>query len=401
MENEARAASALNHPNIVTVHEIGEADALVFLVMEFVEGRTLRQMLVTGERTLALKEALRVSGQIADGLAKAHEGGIVHRDLKPENVMVTPDGLVKILDFGLAKVADRRARDEDAPTASENLTRPGTVMGTVGYMSPEQVRGETATAQSDQFSFGCIVFEMLSGRRPFTGASSADTLSAILRDDAPAARLDEPTVPAPLSWIVERCLAKAPRERYHSTADLARDLHTLQEHSGQFSIRRLASPATAKRWYRRLAVLAAATAVGAVVALAATAWMRPRAEPDFRRLTFRDGLVTRALFMPHSNSILYSASWDGAAVRTFMTLPESSGLDRALDAEPQLPLAYSEDGTQALVACAIVTVRPDYLLIWRASTGSAKGQVPNQACVGGPGQTGISNLLSFVILLSP
>ena len=206
-ELEARSASALNHPAIVAIYDLGQAEAQPYISMELVEGQTLRQLLKAG--SMPLRRALQVAAPIADGLAKAHEAGIVHRDLKPENLMVSHDGFAKILDFGLAKlVGDHDARAE-RQTMTEKGTRPGSVMGTVEYMSPEQASGGTVDNRSDQFSFGLVLYEMLTGRRAFSGPTAVETLSAIIRDDpTPIGQLN-PSVPAPIRWIVDRCLAKS------------------------------------------------------------------------------------------------------------------------------------------------------------------------------------------------
>ena len=234
-EDEARAASSLNHPNIVVIYEVGDAvipgesQATRYLAMELLEGHALNEI-VSG-RQLPTRRFLEIAFQLADGVARAHESGIVHRDLKPSNVVVSDGDHVKILDFGLAKL--RSVPDENsssAPTRDETATAPGTVLGTAGYMSPEQIRGEAATAASDQFSLGCIFYEMLTGRRPFSGKSSADVLSAILRDDPSPIAESNPGVPDPICWIVDRCLAKSPGQRYVSTRDLARDLQNLRGH---------------------------------------------------------------------------------------------------------------------------------------------------------------------------
>ena len=227
-ELEARSASALNHPAIVAIYDLGQAEAQPYISMELVEGQTLRQLLKAG--SMPLRRALQVAAPIADGLAKAHEAGIVHRDLKPENLMVSHDGFAKILDFGLAKlVGDHEARAE-RQTMTEKGTRPGSVMGTVEYMSPEQASGGTVDNRSDQFSFGLVLYEMLTGRRAFSGPTAVETLSAIIRDDpTPIGQLN-PSVPAPIRWIVDRCLAKRPADRYGSTRDLARDLATARDH---------------------------------------------------------------------------------------------------------------------------------------------------------------------------
>ena len=174
------------------------------------------------------RRALQIAAQIADGLAKAHDAGIVHRDLKPENLMVSSDGFAKILDFGLAKLAERDPRS--VQTITERGTRPGSILGTVGYMSPEQASGVPADYRSDQFSFGLVLYEMLTGRRAFAQPTPVETLSAIIRDDPPPIGQLSPSVPVPVRWIVERCLAKTPADRYESTRDLARDLASARDH---------------------------------------------------------------------------------------------------------------------------------------------------------------------------
>jgi eukaryotic-like serine/threonine-protein kinase len=220
-EQEARAASALNHPNIVTIYDIGSADGAAYVGMELVAGATLREALAEGP--LPLRRLLAIGAQIAQGLAAAHDAGIVHRDLKPENVMVTYDGRVKLLDFGLAKLVTppRPDRGSQLPTAGE-ATQPGTVLGTVHYMSPEQVRGLPLDHRTDIFSFGAMLYEMASGERPFRGATPVDTMTAILREEPP----ELPSVGPALQRIVRRCLEKAPEERFQSARDLAFALET-------------------------------------------------------------------------------------------------------------------------------------------------------------------------------
>jgi serine/threonine protein kinase len=231
-EAEARSASALNHPNIVTIHEIGRAAATPFIVMELVDGRTLRDFLHAGP--LSLRRTLDVSAQLADALAAAHEAGIVHRDLKPENVMVSRDGFAKILDFGLACSSGRgrKRRPERENTVTEEIPE-GCVVGTAGYMSPEQASGQSVDFRSDQFAFGALVFEMLTGRRAFLRPTRAETLVAIIREELEPLTVLCPRAPVPLVWIVERCLAKIPEERYAATRDLARDLRSLRDHCSQ------------------------------------------------------------------------------------------------------------------------------------------------------------------------
>jgi tetratricopeptide (TPR) repeat protein/TolB-like protein len=232
-EQEARSASALNHPNIVTIYEVGSAEGVRYIAMELVEGSTLRQILTQGP--LVTRRALHLAAQAAGGLAQAHDAGIVHRDLKPENIMVTRDGRVKILDFGLAKLVAPSV-DDEATTASDSPeTGPGRILGTVGYMSPEQAEGRPLDFRSDQFSCGAILYEMATGRPAFRRPSRPQTLAAIVEEDpAPIATLN-PTVPAPLRWIIERCLAKEPGDRYASTRDMARDLENVLVHLAEVS----------------------------------------------------------------------------------------------------------------------------------------------------------------------
>jgi len=219
-EQEARAASALNHPNILTVHDFGQQNGSPYVVSELLEGETLRGRLVAG--ALSARKATDYATQIAQGLAAAHEKGIVHRDLKPENLFVTKDGRVKILDFGLAKLTRPEVPSTpltEVPTSPAE-TEPGVVMGTVGYMSPEQVRGQPTDHRSDIFAFGAILYEMLTGRRAFRGISPADTMSAILKDE-PEFSPAHPDAPPALEHIVRRCLEKSPQERFQSARDLA------------------------------------------------------------------------------------------------------------------------------------------------------------------------------------
>jgi predicted ATPase len=226
-EREARSACALNHPNIVTIYELGNMNGTRYIAMELVDGETVRSLLASGP--IPFRKSVAIAAQIADGLAKAHEIGIIHRDLKPENLMVSRDGTAKVLDFGLAKL---RKLNRDAPSSeaiTSTITEHGTVMGTVGYMSPEQATGDEVDFRSDQFSFGSVLYEMVTGSPAFRKKTHAETTAAILRDEPErlGARLLQ--TPAPFIWIVERCLAKDPKQRYASTRDLARDLAAVRE----------------------------------------------------------------------------------------------------------------------------------------------------------------------------
>jgi len=226
---EARAASALNHPNIISIYEIGLAEGAPFIVMELIDGRTLRELIDSG--TLTVKKALDLAVQIAEGLAKAHEAGILHRDLKPENIMITRDGFAKILDFGVAKLQEPTAGEKraGAELANLNLTEVGFVVGTPAYMSPEQASGRPVDFRSDQFAAGAIFYEMLSRRRTFQRATAVQTLSAVIQEDPePLERLN-PRVPPPLRWAISRCLSKEAEDRYSSTRDLARELEQIKD----------------------------------------------------------------------------------------------------------------------------------------------------------------------------
>src|SRR5215475_7035690 len=225
-EQEASAASELNHPNILVVHDIGAHDGTTYVVSELLEGETLRKRIAG--TPLAQRRAIDYALQIANGLAAAHEKGIIHRDLKPDNIFITNDGRVKILDFGLAKLTqlDGNQVQTDVPTRRVD-TDPGVVMGTVGYMSPEQLKGRTVDQRSDIFSFGAILYEMLSGRRAFHGESTAETMSAVLKEDPPELSDTNQKVSPALERLINHCLEKNPESRFHSASDLAFALEAL------------------------------------------------------------------------------------------------------------------------------------------------------------------------------
>ncbi len=241
-EQEAHATSALNHPNILTIYDIGAHEGAPFIVAELLEGAELRAQLESG--ALPLRRALEYAQQITTGLAAAHEKGIVHRDLKPENLFVTKDGRVKILDFGLAKLRPPQPGvvDTDAPT-QKRLTDPGVVMGTVGYMSPEQVRGQETDHRSDIFAFGVILYEMLSGQRAFRGASAIEVMNAILKEEPPELSETNAKIGPQLEKLVRRCLEKQPERRFQTAYDLGFALEALSTPSGQRLETAAASPA--------------------------------------------------------------------------------------------------------------------------------------------------------------
>src|SRR5215472_12160447 len=225
-EQEAKTVAALNHPNILSVHDIGAQNGTHYIVTELLEGQTLREKLGPGPPPF--RRAIEYGLQIAKGLAAAHEMGVVHRDLKPENLFVTQDGRVKILDFGLAKQNPPAAHGgRDVATLDTPLTTPGVVLGTVGYMSPEQVRGEAVDHRTDIFSFGAVLYEMLSGQRAFKRDTAAETMTAIIIHEPPEWATDSKTVSPALERIVQRCLEKEPEQRFQSARDLAFALSTL------------------------------------------------------------------------------------------------------------------------------------------------------------------------------
>ncbi len=328
-EAEARSASALNHPNIVTVYDIGSSDSTIYVAMEMVEGKTLRELILT--EPLPARKLLEIGVQIAEGLAKAHAAGIVHRDLKPENLMISRDGYVKILDFGLAKLVEPLSGSEDLsalPTMVAPATQPGTILGTVGYMSPEQASGGSVDFRSDQFAFGSILYEMATGRRAFQRKTGAETLAAIIREEPEPVGQLNPNAPAPVRWIVERCLAKDPEERYASTKDLARDLRSVRDHLSETSGSGAAVALAPLRSRRTAWLLPAALALIAGAALGivlgrSTAKAKPDSSVSLQRLTFQRGAIFSARFAPDGQTIVYGASWEGRPVELFSARSDS------------------------------------------------------------------------------
>jgi Tol biopolymer transport system component len=300
---EARSASSLNHPNIVTIYEIGRDDSRrTFMAMEFVDGQTLREL---ARSPLPVRKALQLAAQLADGLAAAHKRGLVHRDLKPENIMVTADGVVKILDFGLAR---------GGGVSETNVSEPGMLVGTYGYMSPEQARAGEIDYRSDQFSFGAILYELLTGNRAFDGATNIETLFMVVRDEPASLSIVAPQIPAPVRWIVERCLSKDPEERYVSTRDLARDLQHLRDHFTETGVQTpIREQATLRTIVRKRWPVAAAVALALAAGSLATAWMRrpePRVITQERYLTYSGHDYSPAA-SPDGKLIAFASSRDG------------------------------------------------------------------------------------------
>jgi len=354
---EAKAASALNHPNIITIHEIGEAEGTHYIITEFVEGRTLRQMLA---RPMPLATVLEIAVQIADALVAAHKAGIVHRDLKPENVMVRPDGLVKVLDFGLAKLTDRSEVDSEAKTAIQFETDPGTVMGTVNYMSPEQALAQKIDQRTDIFSLGVMLYEMVTGERPFQGASKPAIYGAILHHTPVPITESLPDLPNELQWVIDHALEKDRELRFQTASDLKAALKTLKRDSGSgtVSAARGATPQPLRQlgWSRW--VPKAAIASGAVIVLAIAGYLlwsgseTTKAPPamrvaNFTQLTTAPGQEIYPSLAPDGKLLVYASAaagnWDIYLQRVSGATPINLTRDSAVDdTQP----AFSPDGEQ-------------------------------------------------------
>jgi eukaryotic-like serine/threonine-protein kinase len=346
-ELEARTVAALNHPNILALFDIGTHDGSPYIVSELLEGQTLRQRLEEGP--LPSRRAVEFALQVSQGLAAAHEKGVVHRDMKPENIFLTKDGRVKILDFGLAKLARLEgASGSDSPTLGTNQTAAGMVMGTVGYMSPEQVRGKPIDPRSDIFSFGAVVYEMLAGKRAFQGETSADTLTAILQQDPPELTQSGLQVSPALDRIVRRCLEKEASDRFQGARDLG---YALDAVMGSSAPTAEAPAVEVRKKTPNLRLLLAVTSLVAVLALAAVAWLLTRRAPpplDYAALTFRRGNINRARFAPDGQTVVYSAAWDGAPPEIF-SVRKSLTDSRTLLADATL-MAVSNTGELAVIA---------------------------------------------------
>jgi hypothetical protein len=343
-EQEARAIAALSHPNILAIHDLGKEGDVVYAVAELLHGQTLQERLMGG--ALSQRKAVEIALPIAHGLSAAHEKGIIHRDLKPANVFLTNDGGVKVLDFGLAKVVAPHPGGQDGPTTP--ATEPGLVMGTVGYMSPEQVRGQPLDSRSDLFSFGAILYEMLSGRRAFRGSSAADTMAAILKEDPPDLSQTNEKISPALERVVRHCLEKMPEQRFQSARDLAFHLDSLSSVSSGPLAARTATVSPRRRIRLPVAV---AVAVLVIAALGAMIWRlaasRTAARARYSQLTFRRGTILTARFTKDGESIVYGAAWGGEPFRVFS---ESAGRreSAAVALPPADVLSISASGELAL-----------------------------------------------------
>ena len=410
---EARAASALNHPNIVTIHDIGTEDGVEFLAMELVVGKTLDDL--TPRDGFRIPELLRYAVQAADALAKAHAAGIVHRDLKPGNIMVTGDGLVKVLDFGLAKLVQSSAgHDDDGGRTVSPATDAGLIVGTAAFMSPEQAEGKPVDARSDIFSFGAVLYEMATGQRAFRGDTAMSTISAILRDEPKPVSAVRADVPAELERVIKRCLRKDPARRFQTMADLKVALEELKEESDSGTLvgvpRAAALPARSSMRTMVLVVGSAVLLAGAVAgwfvtrktAAPAAAMRRPvpltsypgsELQPSFSpdgsqvvfswngekqdnydlyvkvvgpgaplRLTTDAGVDFSPKWSPDGRTIAFARGFSDGT-QSIMLIPALGGPERTLDRfrriRPDVVLDWSPDGKWLVVAATPVRVRPD------------------------------------------
>jgi eukaryotic-like serine/threonine-protein kinase len=345
-EHESQAVAALNHPNILAIYDVGTRDGSPYLVSELLEGESLRAVLEKGP--IPQRKAIEYAVQIANGLAAAHDKGIVHRDLKPDNLYICRDGRVKILDFGLAKMSAKETPGVDGATMTQH-TAAGVVMGTASYMAPEQVRGGQIDARTDMFSFGVVLYEMLSGKRVFQRDSSPETMTAILKEDVPEFTDTKLPVSPALERIVRRCLEKSPDHRFQSAKDLAFALEAVSQISGPKTGGQAAISAPPPETKSRTLPFAAGAIVLAAAMLGAGWWLghsKPPTPPTYRQFTFRAGFMGNARFTP-DGSIIYNATWEGTDGQLYIAPVDSLG-ERELPFKNVEILAVSSKGELAV-----------------------------------------------------
>ncbi|MEK6333655.1 MAG: protein kinase [Acidobacteriota bacterium] len=351
-EQEARATSSLNHPNILMIFDIGTFEGSTYVVSELLEGETLRERLLSG--TLPARKTIDYAVQIARGLASAHEKGIIHRDLKPENIFITSDGHAKILDFGLAKLLDTGVPDDKSSEAQTKrvVTYAGAVLGSVGYMSPEQVRGRPVDARSDIFSLGVLLYEMVTGDRAFVGESAVETMNAILKEEPPPIQTQSRMIPLALDRVITHCLEKQPQDRFQTARDLAFGLESITSQSGVYSaiIPALEDKETTKPDRKWLAFAAAGLIVAGLLALAFFVGRKTSVTtlPAYRQMTFRRGSIYTARFTSDGKEIFLSASWSGNPIDIYSMRTESLELKTLGLAKTQM-LSVSPTGEMAVL----------------------------------------------------
>ena len=392
-EMEARAVSSLNHPNIVTIFEVGEVDGRHFIATEYIEGQTLRERLAAAQ--LELRDTLDIAIQVASAVGAAHKAGIVHRDIKPENIMLRPDGLVKVLDFGLAKLTEAQSTTilEETSTLARVETKSGLILGTVSYMSPEQARGLSVDGRTDIFSLGVLLYEMVAGRAPFGGTTASDLIAAILKEEPVPLSEYSREAPAELEWMMKKALAKDRDERYQAITELQIDLKRLRQEldlktkldgiapgrlrgeSGQpLALRSTPEIAgvdtgavsTNKRYTRsalfggRMLVVVAAIVIFSFASFYVGLKKAPGpSQPTFRQLTFRRGAISSARFAKDGKTIVYSAAFDGKPVELFtsrLESPESSLV--------KLQIGGRAAGIQAISSAGEMAILLDCELDW-------------------------------------
>jgi eukaryotic-like serine/threonine-protein kinase len=340
-ELEARAAAALNHPNIVAVYDVGFSEGSPYIVCELLEGQTLRQRLLGG--ALPMRLAVDYSLQIVQGLIAAHEHRIVHRDLKPENLYVMNDGRIKILDFGVAKLQSLDEGSERTVEELTTVTKAGAVVGTVAYMSPEQLRAKAVDHRSDIFSVGGIIYEMVTGRRPFRGETEVDTMTAVLREEPPEIDLEQARIPLQCRQILRHCLEKEPEKRFQSARDLAFALENLSDAPADST-----AAESPRLWLGKLAWIAAAALLIVALLLLGRLMQRKTEAATYHRVTFEEGSLYAARFAPGYHSVVYSAAWGGQPLRLFSTVGDSL-LAQPLNITNASLLGISKSGEMALV----------------------------------------------------
>ena len=383
-EREAKAIAALSHPNILSIHDTGTLDGHPFVVTELLEGETLGARLGAGGAPLPVRKAIDYAVQVARGLAAAHDKGLVHRDLKPDNIFLLEDGRVKILDFGLARSVAAEPAGSGASETVAALTDPGTVMGTVGYMAPEQVRGRTVDARSDLFALGTVLYEMVAGRPAFTRETAADTMSAILKEDAPELTGSRPDVSPGLDRIIRHCLEKNPTERFQSARDVAFALEALSGTASGTTIGGVASIDPGEHRTRPrvgfvvlAAVAASALLLGGAAGYVATTQFADTssaiANVSYQPVTFDQGFVYAARFGQDGKTIVYSADWDGRPRDVFVTSVERPEV-RALGLAGADLLSLSATGDLAVMSDSRLI--DDYLREGTLSRTALAGGVP-------------------------
>lgn len=377
-EQEARAVASLSHPNILAIHDIGMHDSAPFLVTELLDGESLREALVRG--SLSYRKAVDYATQIANGLAAAHSKNIAHRDLKPDNIFITRDGRVKILDFGLAKpLPDSAGSDSRTASLTEAgvATDAGTVLGTASYMSPEQVRGAAVDSRTDIFSFGAVLYEMLGGKRAFKRDTTAETMTAILKEEPPELLESGAPIPPALDRIVRHCLEKTPEQRFQSARDLAFDLESLSTSTTSRSS--TAAAVKERQTWRYLAGALALLLLAAFGGWRLATLQTPSAGAQFREVTYRRGSLGNARFSPDGQNIIYTASWEGSSPELYTVAANAVG-GRPLDIKNARLLSISRNGELALSLSPVeitTVVTPGDLARASNTGGAPKAEIAN------------------------